>query len=384
LFCVAVVTGCRDTITSEAPPQRRLGGEPGLADSTRELDASVPSAGAGSTDTSFAGSAPRAADRVLLVSVDGLGASWLKTQLGAGKLPNFARLRERGASTLNARNDCDYTVTLPNHTTILTGRPVWQDDQLPKTVYHGWTLNGFAGTDTTLHNSGNSNLAYVASVFDVAHDHGKKTCMYAGKQKFSIFSNSYSAKYGAPDRVGEDNGRNKLDRVVIIENNTELLVATAEADFAAGVCDFAFLHVAELDYIGHSYSWGGETWNAELDRVDAWLGRLMNQTTAGDAGSVSWGLVVTADHGGVGTDHSDTTEPFNYRIPFFVVGPGVPPNRDLYEVVGGRRKDPGSAQLRYSAPDQPVRNADAPNVALRMLGLPNVPGSFMRNLLVAE
>jgi hypothetical protein len=90
-------------------------------------------------------------------------------------------------------------------------------------------------------------------------------------------------------------------------------------------------------------------------------------------------LVVTADHGGEGAGHSDHTVAANYTIPFFVVGPGIPGDTDLYRLSG--RTDPGIERVRYSNPYQPVRNADAANVMTHLLGLPPVPGSFMRDLL---
>ncbi len=41
-----------------------------------------------------------------------------------GEAPNFKRFEDEGAWTINARADYSFTNTLPNHTTILTGRPV--------------------------------------------------------------------------------------------------------------------------------------------------------------------------------------------------------------------------------------------------------------------
>jgi hypothetical protein len=318
--------------------------------------------------------------RVIAISADGLGAYYLRQQLDHGKLPSFAALRRAGASTLNARADYEYTITLPNHTSMLTGLPVLADPALPITAYHGWTTNSDVPAEVTLHNGGNPNLTYIASVFDVVHDHGLSTCLYSGKSKFSLFSNSYGAKNGAPDLVGEDNGRNKIDRVMIFDLNTEALITAVEADLASEGCDFAFVHIADPDRNGHSLGWGSEAWLATLEAVDGWIGRLAvfadsNQTEN------PYFLVLTADHGGDGDGHSDETLPFDYTIPFFIVGPGVPAATDLYSLTGPGRSDPGEARLRYSEPEQPVRNADVANLVTHLLGLPPVPGALMGDLL---
>jgi len=318
--------------------------------------------------------------RAIVVSVDAMGAVYVRAQLAAGKLPRLGALAQAGAFTLNARADYDFTVTLPNHTSMLTGRPVEADPDLPADAYHGWTINALVDSTTTLHNSGNPNLSYVASAFDVAHDHGRRTCLYAGKLKFMLFANSYGARYGAPDGVGEDNGRNKIDRVVILEKATEQLIAAVESDLAGGACDFAFIHIPDLDVVGHASGWGGEEWLATLDLVDEWIGRIARFASPEATGS-PYALVVTADHGGNSYDHSDTTLPLDYTIPFFVVAPGLGPNTDLYALAGPRRLNPGDGRPRNSGPSQPIRNGDAGNTALALMGLPPIPGSLFRGLL---
>ena len=325
---------------------------------------------------------PTAVQHVLLVSVDGMGSVYIGGPMSHGRFPTLQKFRDVGSSTLNARTDYDYTMTLPDHTCMLTGRPVAPDPNLPLNAYHGWTLDSYPSEEMTLHNSGNPNLDYVSSVFDVAHDHGLRTCMYAGKSKFALYKTSYDGLHGGVDRVGPDNGRNKIDRVTINDYDSETLVSEAIADFDDNLCDFTFLHIPETDSIGHNTGWGTPTWLAEVDTIDNWLRELAQHTIL--APNQRWGLIVTADHGGDIDSHSDNENPWNFTIPFIAVGPNFTPGSDLYELASMSRRNPGERQLRYSEPWQPIRNGDAGNVALGMLGLPAIPGSIMRGLVVPQ
>ncbi len=112
---------------------------------------------------------------VIHVSVDGLNARAMQNAVDAGRAPTFKRLETEAAWTTNARTDFSHTITLPDHTCMLTGRPVLQPEGMPDTVYHGLTLNDGGPRGTTLHTAGNPHVPYIASVFDVVHDAGLST-----------------------------------------------------------------------------------------------------------------------------------------------------------------------------------------------------------------
>jgi len=62
-------------------------------------------------------------------------------------------------------------------------------------------------------------------------------------------------------------------------------------------------------------------------------------------------------------------------VPFYVWGPGVMVGADLYALNPASRLNPGTGRPNYSASPQPIRNGEAANVALKLLGLGPVPGS---------
>ncbi|QWZ08278.1 alkaline phosphatase family protein [Nocardioides panacis] len=182
------------------PSRRLLTRTPGLA-----LAVTLTTACAVGADTSTAG--PRSADDpvdyVVAISVDGLNPDAIR-ELGAGGTPALHRMIAQGATTLNARSAYERTITLPNHTGMVTGR------QVTGAGGHRVTFNDDNGS--TLHRTAGG---YVASMFDVAHDRGRATAFYSAKHKFDLLNRSWDAGHGAVDRVGANDGRDKIDRYTV-------------------------------------------------------------------------------------------------------------------------------------------------------------------------
>lgn len=304
---------------------------------------------------------------VIHISVDGLRPDAVVRQLGA--LPTFARLRDQAAFTDNARTDAVYSNTLPNHMGQLTGRAVTGP------AGHGWETNRDPDTTVTLHSQRG---AYVPSVFDVVHDRGLRTGLYASKSKFALFDRSYDAVDGAPDTTGADDGRDKID-VFVYERDTEDLVDRFVADMRADPHDYAFVHLRDPDTAGHWFGWRLWQWHPYMRavrRVDDRLGEILALVESDPRLAGHTAVIVTADHGGSGHAHGSagSGEPEDYIVPFYVWGPGVPPG-DLYAVNESAFLDPGTGRPGSDAPLQPVRNGAAANLALSLLDLPPVPGS---------
>lgn len=345
---------------------------------------------------------------VILISVDGLRPDAV-TIHGTRGVPAFYRLRREGAFTDNARTAPDSTNTLPNHVGMITSRLVSGPSG------HGWTWNKDPLIGANLHRNKGE---YLESVFSVAHDYGLRTALYASKSKFSLFDLSYDAKNGRPDSIGEDNGRDKID-VFIQETLSESVVDDLEDAMKRESFDFLMVHIRAPDTAGHGFTWTTTRPSFYMDSVkkaDELLEDIFEQVEKNKAWRGRTYIVLTADHGGLTGSkvHDAFLERENFTIPFYVWGPGIPAGADLYTLNLQSRKDPGvlnpsgdpaitrpialpaapslsglpsppsdlklptlvrPPEVLTSTDLPPIRNADAGNLCLSLLGLPPIPGS---------
>ncbi|MQW77107.1 sulfatase-like hydrolase/transferase [Nocardioides sp. dk4132] len=287
--------------------------------------------------------------RVLAISVDGLAPGVVR-RLGPQGAPTFHRLLRRGASTLEARTAVEMTVTLPNHTSMLTGRRIdagrgghgvtWNDDESDRVIPR------------------DARGRRVQSIFTQAHRAGLRTALFAGKQKFHTFPNTWPRA---------------IDRV-LVDDDQARLVRAVRRDLVRGGRAFTFLHLRGPDSAGHEEGFGSPAYVAAVREVDRQLRGVLRTVRAHPRLRRDVVVVLTADHGGRGDDgHYVATRAANFRVPFLVWGRDVA-RGNLYR-LSPRRQHPGRAQPGYARPRQPVRNGDLANLAADLLGLPAVPGS---------
>ncbi len=336
----------------------------------------------------FAAGRADAVDHVIQISVDGLSAQLLTGYLAASPadFPNFKRFVDQGATTLNARCDFTHSVTMPNHTCMLTGRPVLPPAGKPDSIAHGYTANGEPDAPEILHRKSDGSDLYIATTLDVVHDHGMTTGFYASKGKFNVFTKSCDTSHGAADTVGPDNGRNKTDFVCITDQESTLIADSADMqkqllrDLALHHMAYTFVHYREPDTAGHAKKWGSATYREAVVHVDAYLGQLFSLVESDPQLKGKTIIILTADHGGPPGkgSHTDATNPACYTIPFFVWGEGVP-HADLYTLNSATRADPAAGRPDYNVTKQPIRNGDTGNLALKLLGLPAIPGSSINS-----
>ncbi|MGA8256295.1 MAG: alkaline phosphatase family protein [Nocardioides sp.] len=287
--------------------------------------------------------------QVLAISIDALNPAALR-QLGRERAPHLWRLIDEGAATLNARTQVEMTVTLPNHTSMVTSRRIDR-----RRGGHGVTWNtDRPGTSVQV-----AARHGVASVFSVVHGAGRSTALFAAKTKFSLFARSWPKG---------------IDRVAIVEAGDGELAADARRDLLTADRAFTFLHLGGADQAGHAHGFLGPQYLAALRRIDGLIGKILH---AADAKSAldDLTIILTADHGGSPglRDHGVPTDPANYTIPFAVWGPGITP-ADLY-ALNPTYRDPGDRRPTHAVRRQPVRNGVLANLATDLLELPVVPGS---------
>lgn len=286
------------------------------------------------------------ATRVLVISVDGLNPTALR-RLGAAGTPHFHRLMTEGASTLNARAQVEQTMTLPNHTSMVTGRRIDREHR-----GHGVTWNAHRRGTTVQKAAGHD----VGSIFSVLHNAGLDTALFAAKAKFSLFDRSWPG----------------IDRVTIKDEQDGALTKALRNDLVQHHRAFTFLHLGGIDKTGHDAGFMSPAYLTAVRRMDAKLGTILAAVDDHEE-LADLTIVLTADHGGQGADHDDPRKLANYRVPFVVWGPGVV-HDNLYD-LNPAFQDPGRRRVGFGG-KQPIRNGGVANFAAYLLGLGPVPDSL--------
>ncbi len=256
-----------------------------------------------------------------------------------------------GASTLNARTEHELTITLPNHTGMVTGRRIEA-----ATGGHGVTWNDDRRRPPTVQAAAGRR---IESVFTSIHNAGGSTALFASKTKFSLWKRSWP--------LSIDTTRIRLDNAVLARSVRRDIVDHTRA--------FRFVHLSLPDAVGHDKGFMSKAYLRAVQRVDALVGEIVGAVRSDPVRAGSTAIILTSDHGGRGADHSDATKLANYRVAFMVAGPGVAVGADLYDLNADDYRDPGTRRTTYRAAVQPVRNGDLANLALDLLDLDAVPGS---------
>jgi hypothetical protein len=200
--------------------------------------------------------------------------------------------------------------------------------------------------------------------------------MYASKTRFNVFDRSWNTTNGAADLTGVDNGKDKIDVAMTTDGASSTVVNAFIAAMGTAPKNYTFLHIVEPDTAGHSSGWEGAAWTTAVTTVDSRLTQIFNLIDNSAVLRGHTAIVLTGDHGGGVNIHVEPTAYVNYNVPLFVWGGGLAPGSNLYDAMENRF-DPGLGRPDYLAAQQPLRNGDTGNISMELLGLPQIPGSFM-------
>jgi len=225
--------------------------------------------------------------KLLIVSFDGLRPDLALR----ADMPTFRSVLARGSYSFWARTT-ELSVTLPSHTSMLTG---------VTPARHGITFNDTQEGD----------YVKTPTLFAVAKQAGYSTACVAGKRKFVTLAVPGTCDF---EWIQDE----KSDRVVA-QHAAEFIDLHAP--------DVLFVHLGAIDYTGHGPGWGTPEQIAAIEDADRALATLIDalkrrgvfdQTT----------MILSADHGGAGRTHGPD-DARSRHIPWVIAGPGIRHNLDL-------------------------------------------------------
>jgi predicted AlkP superfamily pyrophosphatase or phosphodiesterase len=232
---------------------------------------------------------PPVAAHVVIVSIDGLRPD---VALRAD-MPHLRGLMARGSFSFWA-NTTDVAITLPSHTSMLTG---------VKPEIHGIHWNA----DTP---DAKPPYPLVPTVFELAKKQNHTTAVAAGKSKFRVF-----------DAPGA------LDWKFIKEASDDEVASAAAGFISDHHPDLLFVHFPDCDRVGHHDGWGSAQQVAVVGLADQALGKVLDALNTSHL-TDSTLIILSADHGGAGRTHGGL-DPRSRHIPWVAAGPGVKHNYDL-------------------------------------------------------
>ena len=331
-----------------------------------------------------------AAKRVVVIGIDGCRADLI----GSAVAPTLQRLVAKGASTTSARALLP-TLSLPNWSGILTG----SSPSETAITWNGWRRSTARSPPVGLPpRTPPASAPWVPNMLEIADATGVDVSAFHDWAPLNrILSPEFverAVQWGNCTTLGDEweelaggpcgtHTAGDADSVAAGHAvclscwDSEDAVASAGAVAQitrhgrgqSGRKQLVFLYQGVVDETGHAFGWGGQQQLEAVSAVDRRIAEIISAIESVDPIWEDTTLVLTADHGGVGTGHTrfgneylpppsgDALVPEVLTIPWLVIGAGV---------VGGTSLDVAN---RY------VSNVDTAPTALHALGV-DFPGDW--------
>jgi len=224
---------------------------------------------------------------IVLISIDGLGANLI-----GDNTPYLTSLLEKEtvSYTLDMQT-IEQSETLPSHVSMLTGL---------KQESHKFYLNSLSPEVPPIEEK---------TLFDYAIENNYSFYSFLTKEKLLYL-------------LGDKGGDNIL---VKERNSTELLESIDQFIEPERHLSFFFLHLRDLDLLGHQYGWNSDEQLNAAKTLDMNL-KIITEDLREEFGNYKRYFIYTADHGGEGTQHSNGCEACR-QIPFIVLSEN---SNDIY------------------------------------------------------
>ena len=230
--------------------------------------------------------------KVLLIGIDGVRPD----ALVAANTPNMDVLMANGSYTFDAMND-GITISGPGWGSLLNG--VWPDK-------HGVVDNTFIGYD----------------ILNYPH-------LFTRIEQFNPDLYTLSICQWSPINIFL--ASTAADVIVNVDDHTSHVEAEAISRLSTEDPDVTFLHFDDVDHAGHGsgFTPSNPNYTGANEPVDAAIGNILNAVyNRPDYANENWAIIVSTDHGGIGTSHGGNA--FVERNIFMIVSGDSIPNQQIF------------------------------------------------------
>jgi len=237
---------------------------------------------------------------VILIGCDGFGAYAVPD----AKMPNLKKLMETGSFSLKAR------CVLPSSSAV---------NWASMLMGAGPTEHGYTEWDSKvpeIPSAVTTKYGIFPTIFSVIRE-----------QK----PNAKTAAIYSWGGIGPLLEKDAIDIFVPGKGKDDFCADTAAVIIKRDKPLFTFVHLSQPDGAGHNIGHRTPAYYAELERVDARIGKIVKAVK--DAGiEDNTVIIVTADHGGTGLGHGGKTTDEIF-IPWVINGKGIKQNHEITNVI---------------------------------------------------